>query len=111
MASALFSSTCSSSSTSSATNSTLANIFSIAKVDSAKPPKAFGGTSGNYIESWVLVIELYFAANESLTDNQKAIRMALSLSGMAQEWFYNIFDFLLDQLTLSAMETEILNAF
>ena len=35
-------------------------------------------------------MELYFAASTiRLTNNKKAIRMALNLGGVAQKWFYH----------------------
>lgn len=37
-------------------------------------------------------MRLYFAADKTFTDNQRAIRMALNLSGVEQKWFYNVVD-------------------
>lgn len=54
---------------------------------------------GEDIESWVQAMGLYFATNESLTENQNAAQMALNLARLEQKWFYSIVDVSLDQLT------------
>lgn len=54
-----------------------------------------------------MAIHLYFAANESLTDNQRVVRMALNLVEVAKKWYHNVIDISLDSLILERIEFEL----
>lgn len=49
-------------------------------------------------------MRIYFAINDNLIDNQKAVRMTLNLGGITQKWFHNIVDISLEHFTLEAIE-------
>lgn len=51
-------------------------------VDSAKYLAVFSRNKGEDIESWCIARHLYFAVDESLTKNQRPVRMVLNLAGV-----------------------------
>ena len=48
-----------------------------------EPPKAFGGTSSEDVDSWIFSMELYFYAENQITPVQCGLRAALNLSADA----------------------------
>ena len=65
-------------------NSTPAVVQSLVKIE---PPKAFGGTSSENVESWIFSMELYFYAENQILPVQHGLRAVLSLSNDAAIWF------------------------
>ena len=58
-------------------NSTTAVDQSLVKIE---PPKAFGGTSSEDMDSWIFSMELYFHAENRILPAQHGLRAALNLS-------------------------------
>ena len=52
-----------------------------------EPPKAFGGTSSEDVDSWIFSMELYFHAENQIPPVQRGLRAALNLSADAAVWF------------------------
>ena len=52
-----------------------------------EPPKAFGGTSSEDIDSWIFSMELYFHAENRILPVQHGLCAALNLSADAAIWF------------------------
>lgn len=56
-------------------------------------------------------MRLYFAANESQSNNKKTVRIELNLTWTAQTWFDNIIKIPLNHYILESMEYEIIGFF
>ena len=52
-----------------------------------EPPKVFGGTSSEDVDSWIFSMELYFHAENRIPPAQRGLRAALNLSADAAVWF------------------------
>ena len=52
-----------------------------------EPPKAFGGTSSEDVDSWIFSIELYFHAENRIPPVQRGLRAVLNLLANAAIWF------------------------
>ena len=65
-------------------NSTPAVVQSSVKIE---PPKAFGGTSSENVDSWIFSMELYFHAKNRIPPVQHGLLAVLNLSADAAIWF------------------------
>ena len=59
-------------------------VQSLVKIE---PPKAFGGTSSEDVDSWIFSMELYFHAENWILPVQRGLHAALNLSADAAIWF------------------------
>ena len=59
-------------------------VQSLVKIE---PPKAFGGTSSEDVDSWIFSMELYFHAENRIPPAQCGLHAALNLSADAAVWF------------------------
>ena len=65
-------------------NSTPAVVQSSVKIE---PPKAFGGTSSEDVDSWIFSIKLYYHAENRILPVQRGLHAVLNLSADAAVWF------------------------
>ena len=52
-----------------------------------EPPKSFGGTSSEEMDSWIFSMELYFHAENGIPPAQCGLHAVLNLSADAAIWF------------------------
>ena len=65
-------------------NSTPAMVQSLVKIE---PPKVFGGTSSEDVDSWIFSMEFYFHAENRIPPVQRGLHAVLNFSADAAIWF------------------------